>query len=502
MMSCFKEGEEYRIIFFNISKNEGRYHRLVVIIICLHQYTYLGLYVYIQLQTIALVTKVKSKCSYSKINSLLSIDHQVTLITGDIVFESIKSFDLIIHPNASDENLSSHELEALEKYIASGKSWFCLAQEHTHKLQLVNTLLSKFGMKFEHDGIVRTAFSKYLHPKNALVNDGILHPSLLAKSNSEITRSDVVVYKATSEDESIPFVYPHGCSIDVIAPSQPILSSGMFSFPCKRPIASAWEDLSSMKRNERARVISVGSSLMFADEWIDKEGNKDLFISFTKYLLHDGVSFDLSLNRKEGRIEESKVVPDIESLSERLRWCLDTKPPLPQDVSSLLRKGSLTYDMSMVPKIVQLYRDLNVEKEPLDLITPEFELPTPPLQPAVFPPKALPFDSPPLEFFDLDEELSDPLVRLGQLAAESNDNDLERFIRGAGECVGIHANHDKDDGKDILYFVFQTVSIDETIYVYIHMQMNSLSRSSDWTFFSFIRYFDSGRKKKKEMYVV
>lgn len=448
------------------------------------------------------MTKAPLKGSYSKLKSLLSIDHQVTLITGDIDFESINAFDLIILPNASDENLTSHELEALEKYIASGKSWFCLAQEHSHKLQLVNAFLSKFGMKFERDGIVRTAFSKYLHPKNALVNDGILHPSLVSRYNSEITQSDVVVYKATSEDESIPFVYPHGCSIDVIAPSQPILSSGMFSFPCKRPIACAWEDLSSTKRNERARGLSVGSSLMFADEWIDKERNKDLFISFTKYLLHDGISFDLSLNRKEGRIEESKVVPDIESLSERLRWCLDTKPPLPQDVSSLLRKGTLTYDMTMVPKIVQLYRDLHVEKEPLDLITPEFELPTPPLQPAVFPPKALPFDSPPLEFFDLDEELSDPLVRIGQLAAECNEDDLESFIQGAGECVGIHANLDKDDVKGILYFVFQTVRMDETIYLYIHMPMNSQSRSSDLKPFPFIRCFDSNRKKKKEMYAL
>lgn len=377
----------------------------------------------------------------------------------EIRFDSIRSFDLIILPNVSDEILTTKELEELNQYVDCGKSCAFWAQEHTQRLEHVNEFLSKFGMKFERDGVVRTAFSKYLHPKNALVNDGILHPSLLSKSSCGNQQTDVVVHKATSEDESNQFVYPHGCSIDVNAPSQPILSSGMFSFPCKRPIACAWEDISSATRNERGRIVAIGSSLMFADKWIEKEGNQDLFTSFTKFLLHDGISFEQSLNKREGRIEEAKVVPDIESLSERLRWCVDSNPPLPQDVTSLLRKSPLSYDMSMVSRIVKLYRELNVEKEPLSLITPEFVLPTPPLQPAVFPPKALPFDPPALEFFDLEEELSEPSIRLGRLATEHDDGDLDSFIRGAGACVGLNEYNEEAGVKGILYLAFQTVRI-------------------------------------------
>lgn len=377
----------------------------------------------------------------------------------EIRFDSIRSFDLIILPNVCDENLSTKEIEELKQYVDLGKSCALWAQEHTQRLEQVNEFLSKFGMKFERDGVVRTAFSKYLHPKNALINDGILHPSLLSKSSCANQQTDVVVLKATSEDESNQFVYPHGCSIDVSAPSQPILSSGMFSFPCKRPIACAWEDISSATRIERGRIVAIGSSLMFADEWIEKEGNQDLFTSFTKFLLHDGISFEQSLNRREGRIEEAKVVPDIESLSERLRWCVDSSPPLPQDVTSLLRKSPLSYDMSMVSRVVKLYRELNVEKEPLSLITPEFVLPTPPLQPAVFPPKVLPFDPPALEFFDLEEELSEPPIRLGRLATEHNEGDLESFIRGAGACVGLHEYNEEAGVKGILYLAFQAVRI-------------------------------------------
>ena len=39
-----------------------------------------------------------------------------------------------------------------------------------------------------------------------------------------------------------------------------------------------------------------------------------------------------------------------------------------------------------MPEAVALYDQLNVKKAPLTLISPQFEMPLPPLQPAVFPP--------------------------------------------------------------------------------------------------------------------
>ena len=40
-------------------------------------------------------------------------------------------------------------------------------------------------------------------------------------------------------------------------------------------------------------------------------------------------------------------------------------------------------DMNLVPAAMESYEKLNVKHEPLRLITPQFETPLPPLQPAV-----------------------------------------------------------------------------------------------------------------------
>ena len=40
-------------------------------------------------------------------------------------------------------------------------------------------------------------------------------------------------------------------------------------------------------------------------------------------------------------------------------------------------------NMDTVPLVLEAYKELNLKHEPLRLITPEFETPLPPLQPAV-----------------------------------------------------------------------------------------------------------------------
>lgn len=61
------------------------------------------------------------------------------------------------------------------------------------------------------------------------------------------------------------------------------------------------------------------------------------------------------------------------------------------------------------------YNSLKVKHEALTLITPQFETPLPPLQPAVFPPTFKELKAPALDLFDLDEEFSTEKVRLAQL---------------------------------------------------------------------------------------
>lgn len=102
----------------------------------------------------------------------------------------------------------------------------------------------------------------------------------------------------------------------------------------------------------------------------------------------------------------------------------------------------------------RLYEALNLSPPPLTLVEPQFELPMPPFQPAVFPPTFQELPMPPLELFDLDEQFSSPEIQLSQLANRSKsfysekiingivsgeEEDLIFFIEKAGEITGISA---------------------------------------------------------------
>jgi intraflagellar transport protein 52 len=67
-----------------------------------------------------------------------------------------------------------------------------------------------------------------------------------------------------------------------------------------------------------------------------------------------------------------------------------------------------------LPQVAALRRQLGAEqalrRRQLPLWTPPLEVPFPALQPAVFPPPFADLPPPPLELFDLEEELAGPLV--------------------------------------------------------------------------------------------
>ena len=99
-------------------------------------------------------------------------------------------------------------------------------------------------------------------------------------------------------------------------------------------------------------------------------------------------------------------IPDTEALAERVRACLQEGEELPVDFTELFDHSLFKYDVSMIPEAVRLYDKLGVKHEPLSLIPPQFEVPLPPLQPAVFMPTMRELPPPGLDLYDLDEEFS------------------------------------------------------------------------------------------------
>lgn len=121
---------------------------------------------------------------------------------------------------------------------------------------------------------VRATYHKYMHPKEALISHGILHPDIARmKDAASLSRrgggtsrtarkasgtgasdnrrkSNVADAISPSGDDAalssgacggLTFVYPYGATMTVQSPAHPVLSSGPISYPLNRPVAGVWE---------------------------------------------------------------------------------------------------------------------------------------------------------------------------------------------------------------------------------------------------------------------
>lgn len=121
---------------------------------------------------------------------------------------------------------------------------------------------------------VRATYHKYMHPKEALISHGILHPDIVRmKDVASLSRrgggTSRTARKAGGTDASdnrrksnltdaicpsgddaplssgacggLTFVYPFGATMTVQSPAHPVLSSGPISYPLNRPVAGVWE---------------------------------------------------------------------------------------------------------------------------------------------------------------------------------------------------------------------------------------------------------------------
>lgn len=102
-------------------------------------------------------------------------------------------------------------------------------------------------------------------------------------------------------------------------------------------------------------------------------------------------------------------------------------------------------------EVIATYKKLDIDYEPLKIIKPQFELPLPPTQLAVFPPVFSDLPPPQLELFDLDEAFSSEKSQITQLTNKCFNNtekaqkavdqkELEYFVRECGRILGV--SHD------------------------------------------------------------
>ncbi|KAH7974746.1 hypothetical protein HPB49_018990 [Dermacentor silvarum] len=247
----------------------------------------------------------------------------------------------------------------------------------------------------------------------------------------------------------LTFVYPFGATLNVAKPAVALLSTGGCSFPVARPVCALYIG----QKGVSGRIVVLGSCHLLSDHYLDKEDNSKI-----KVAIISSVTQNMDELNHMGRQSmyyfkksSSLCLPVEYTIADAPFCCLQEGEELPNDPMELFRKQLYSLDNSMLPAVINAYEELGVPHEPLRLISPQFECPLPPLQPAVFPPCFREPSGPPLELFDLDEELSSESRRLAQLANKCTDEDLHYFLLQCGQVLGI--NTATGDPKHIIEHV-------------------------------------------------
>ena len=151
-------------------------------------------------------------------------------------------------------------------------------------------MFEQYGISVNNDSVVRTAFYKYFHPKEALIDQGVLDPEISRVANGRPKEDrrrqqaqqlisnvsgprEEQIFNVDESQGDLVFVYPFGATINVQEPAFPILSTGPLSYPTGRPIGAIYQHHES-----GGNLVVLGSYKIFTDDYIEKEQNWRLFV--------------------------------------------------------------------------------------------------------------------------------------------------------------------------------------------------------------------------------
>ena len=110
-----------------------------------------------------------------------------------------------------------------------------------------------------------------------------------------------------------------------------------------------------------------------------------------------------------------RPLPNTLSLAQTLRGSMQDTPRAPLDFTTLFDTELFGFDLAHIPAVLQMYQQLSLPHQPLALVPPEFEVPLPPFELAVYPPQLRDMKKPDLELFDLEQEFASERESLAQI---------------------------------------------------------------------------------------
>ena len=356
------------------------------------------------------------------------------------------------------------EINILKQYLEEGGNLLIIEGEQgeTKNNTNLNGFLKDYGITFHGDSVVRTAFYKYFHPKQCFIDTLTVHPGFLRtiKNVKKMKKIDLMADDVPGQDDDdddcpLKIIYPFGQSLD-IDPKKPniatLFTSGKIAYPMNRPLCAV-----TTSKSKKGKLCVLGSMNFLDNSYIDKEENIKVIDGLIKWLL--GINnADIVSPSKSVKINDYIYIPNIISISDKVKSCLDEAKEPPANFNDLYDMNMFKIDNELVPESIALYDKLHVKHEILGIIPPQFETPLPPLQLAVFDPIIKDFPVPNLELFDLDEQFASEKIKLAQTTNKCTDEDLEYYILQCADILGISGKIDnKNDPKAVLAYVMKSL---------------------------------------------
>ena len=131
-----------------------------------------------------------------------------------------------------------------------------------------------------------------------------------------------------NDDDDCPLkiVYPFGQSLDIDPKKgniSTLFTSGKIAYPMNRPLCAV-----TTSKSSRGKLCVFGSINFFNNNYIDKEENMKIVDGLIKWLFGMNKA-DISTPSKYVKINDYIYIPNIISISDKVKSCLDEakEPP-------------------------------------------------------------------------------------------------------------------------------------------------------------------------------
>lgn len=227
------------------------------------------------------------------------------------------------------------------------------------------------------DAVVRTQYYKYFHPKECMIGGGVVCDTMWRHllAQPAVTR---IPFDFSDEKTKLQFVYPYGATVSVAHPANVLMTTGAAAYPFNRPVAGYH------RNNAGGKVLTIGSAHMFADKYMVEESNVAIWDYLVALLGDTGPVFS-SYDFSDVDLNDNALVPDTIYLADQPKMCLleSLDCDIPADFKKMFDTRLHAISNDLVPNVIGLYKQLDVQYEPLKIIKPQFEIPLPALQLAV-----------------------------------------------------------------------------------------------------------------------